>query len=483
MINLNPTPLYRESLSLLTDLYQLTMGYGYVKAGIAEREAIFHLFFRRYPFGGNLAIAAGLQMAVEWLQQFQFDRSDLDFLSILCGNDGHPLFDDAYLRYLSDLRLSCDIDALPEGTLVHPHQPLLRVRGSLLQGQLIETALLNILNFQTLIATKAARVCQAALGGSVLEFGLRRAQGIDGALSASRAAYIGGCAATSNVLAAKRYGIPVRGTHAHSWVMCFDTELEAFEQYAQAMPNNCIFLVDTYDTLEGIKNAIRVGEQLRQRGYRLGGIRLDSGDMAQLSIAARQLLDQAGFADARIVASNDLDENSIADLQAQGAQIAVWGVGTNLVTAADQPALGGVYKLGAIKDEQGNWEYRIKLSETAIKTSNPGCLQVRRYRDADGNISADMLYDELDPPTEHRIVGYDGASLHTISPLDYADLLIPVLRKGSLVAELPTLSDIRQYAQTQIAAYQAALHFRCGLAHNLHQRKTNMVNQHRILRP
>jgi nicotinate phosphoribosyltransferase len=468
------------SWTLLTDLYQLTMGYGYYKAGIAEREAVFHLFFRRYPFGGNYAIAAGLQAAITWLRAFKFDDSDLAFLATLCGNDGLPLFSADYLQYLGNLSFSCDIDAMPEGTLAHPHQPLLRVRGRLIEGQLIETALLNMLNFQTLIATQAARICQATQGESVLEFGLRRAQGVDGALSASRAAYIGGCAATSNVLAAKLYDIPVRGTHAHSWVMCFDTELAAFEQYAQVMPNNCIFLVDTYNTIEGVKNAIRVGQQLRQRGYSLAGVRLDSGDMAQLSIEARQLLDQAGFADALIVASNDLDEQSIIALKAKGAKIGVWGVGTNLVTAAEQPALGGVYKLGAIKDANGAWEYRIKLSEMPIKTSNPGILQVRRYTNAQGNALADMLYDELNTPTKIDIVSHDGASKRHIDPasIEQNDLLQPIFRQGKCVYDTPKLSEIRQYAQQQLANYEAK-DFTSGLAENLYQRKAAMIQAKR----
>ena len=237
---------------------------------------------------------------------------------------------------------------IPEGTIVFPHEPLLRVHGPLLQAQLLETALLNIVNFQTLVATKAARVVLAARGEPVLEFGLRRAQGIDGALAASRAAYLGGCAATSNVLAGRLYGIPVRGTHAHSWVMCFDDELEAFRAYARAMPNNCVFLVDTYDTLDGVRHAIEVGQELRRQGHEMIGIRLDSGDLAWLSIEARRMLDEAGFPKATIVASNELDEQIIASLKDQGATIGVWGVGTRLVTAYDQPALGGVYKLAAI---------------------------------------------------------------------------------------------------------------------------------------
>ncbi len=299
-----------------------------------------------------------------------------------------------FLTLIEGMTIDVDIDAIAEGTVVFAHEPLIRVTGPLWQCQWIETALLNLINFQTLIATKAARVCDAAVGQPVLEFGLRRAQGIDGALSASRAAYIGGCAATSNVLAGRLLGIPVKGTHAHSWVMCFDDELAAFDAYAAAMPNNCVFLVDTYDTIEGVRNAIVVGQRLRQSGHQMVGVRLDSGDLAQLSIAARRLLDEAGFENAAIVASNDLDEIEIEKLKQAGATIAVWGVGTNLVTARDQPALGGVYKLAAIQDSDGQWQPRIKLSELPIKTSTPGIQQIRRYYRG-RELAGDLIYSEL----------------------------------------------------------------------------------------
>src|SRR5213593_1299903 len=308
----------REGRALLTDLYQLTMAYGYWKSGRAEREAVFHLFFRHSPFQCGFTLTAGLAPTIEFLQAFQFTENDLAFLGTLRGNDDEKLFDRGFLDYLGTLRFSCDVDAIPEGTVVFPQEPLLRIQGPILQCQLFETALLNLINFQSLIATKAARVCLAARGEPVLEFGLRRAQGVDGALTASRSAYIGGCAATSNVLAGKLYGIPVRGTHAHSWVMSFDDEREAFRAYAEAMPNNCVFLVDTYDSLEGVRRAIEVGRTLRQRGHEIAGIRLDSGDLAYLSIEARRMLDAAGFEKATIVASNDLDEHIITSLKQQG---------------------------------------------------------------------------------------------------------------------------------------------------------------------
>jgi nicotinate phosphoribosyltransferase len=320
------------------------------------------------------------------------------------------------------------------------------------QCQLLETALLTIVNFQTLIATKAARICWAAQGAPVVEFGLRRAQGIDGGLGASRAAYIGGCEGTSNVLAGKLYGIPVRGTHAHSWVMAFDTEEEAFAGYAAVLPNNCVFLVDTYDTLAGVEHAIAVGRRLREQGHEMVGIRLDSGDLAHLSIAARRLLDEAGFPNAKILATNDLDERIIESLHAQGAKIGVWGVGTKLATAYDQPALGGVYKLGAIRNEAGSWEPKVKLSEQPAKTTIPGILQVRRCQLDDGS-PIDVIFDEtrgIDPrriaihpqiPTRRWRVSADSEG---------RDLLAPVVRAGRIVAGRDSLATIRQRVATEI---------------------------------
>src|SRR5436309_10028206 len=278
--------LLRGSLALLTDLYQLTMACAYWKSGRAGQEAAFYLSFRQPPFQGGFAIACGLAAAIEYIQQFRFEESDLAYLATIRGRDKQPLFDAPFLEYLSRLRLTCDLDAMAEGTVVFPHEPLLRVQGPILQAQIIETALLNFLNFQSLIATKAARICLATRGEPVIEFGLRRAQGIDGGLTASRAAYAGGCAGTSNVLAGKMCGIPVAGTHAHSWVMSFDSELKAFAAYARALPNNCVFLVDTYNSLKGVRHAIEIGRQLREQGQEMAGIRLDSGDLAFLSIQA-----------------------------------------------------------------------------------------------------------------------------------------------------------------------------------------------------
>ena len=354
---------HNHSISLLTDLYQLTMAYGYWNANMHDKESVFHMYYRTVPFKGRFCIACGLEDLIAFIDRFTFDQSDQDYLASLRGSDQNPLFTESFIRYLGDLKIDCDIDAVPEGTPIFPNEPIVRVQGSIIQCQLLESVILNIINFQTLIATKAVRICHAAQGDEVLEFGLRRAQGLDGALSASRAAYIGGCMGTSNVLAGKMFGIPVKGTMAHGWILAFEDELEAFKQYAEIMPNNCVFLVDTYSTLSGVSNAIRVGKQLKEKGYQLAGIRLDSGDLAYLSIEARKLLDKAGFKDTLIVVSNELDESLIQSLKIQKAKIDTWGVGTKLVTSYDQPALNGVYKLSAIRDQKANWNYKIKISD------------------------------------------------------------------------------------------------------------------------
>ncbi len=450
---------YRPPLGLLTDLYQLTMGLGYWKSGLADRQAVFHLNFRKNPFGGGYAIAAGLETALDYLEGLAFSDEDLAFLAGVPGNDGQPIFPEAFLEVLRGLRFSCDVDAVSEGSAVFAHTPLVRVTGPLLQAQLVETALLTVINFETLVATRAARVREAAGADTVLEFGLRRAQGIDGGLTASRAAYVGGVDATSNVLAARLFGIPTRGTHAHAWVMSFPSELEAFEAYAEAMPNNCVFLVDTYNTLQGVENAIRVGEQLRARGHRLAGVRLDSGDLAALSQAARARLDAAGFADAAIVASNDLDERLIASLKQQGAKIDVWGVGTKLVTAWDQPALGGVYKLSAIAREDGTWEPKVKLSEQMIKVSTPGILQVRRYR-RDGVPVGDLVTDLSRPSPEAPVlVDLMDDTLRAPLPADATaeDLLTPALRGGVRVRPREPASVSRARAMAEREALPAAV--------------------------
>lgn len=450
---------YNQSLALLTDLYQLTMAYGYWKSGMDRAESVFHLYFRKNPFGGGYTIAAGLEYLLDYVANFRFDESDLSYLATLTGNDAQPMFEQGFIDYLREMTLECDIHAVPEGTVVFPNEPLVRVQGPLLQAQLLETALLNIVNFQTLIATKASRVCLAAQGEPVLEFGLRRAQGIDGGISASRAAYLGGCAATSNVLAGKMYGIPVKGTHAHSWVMAFGSEVEAFDAYAHAMPNNVVFLVDTYNTIEGVKHAVEVGKRLRERGHELAGIRLDSGDLAYLSQEARRLLDEGGFSKATIVASNDLNEHLIESLKRQDAKINVWGVGTQLATAFDQPALGGVYKLAALKGDDGKWDYKIKLSEQVTKVSTPGILQVRRYSE-DGETVEDMIYDvEMGVPTEPVIVDpSDMTRRKRIRPgTSYQDLLVPVFAGGKAVYTPPSIHEIREQVKLNLAWFHPGI--------------------------
>ena len=384
--------LYKPTLGLLTDLYQITMAYGYWKSGRHTVQTTFQLFFRKAPFNNGFAICAGVETALELIERFRFSDEDISYLAEQTGNDGQPLFELEFLNYLSGLDMAVDIDAVSEGEAILAHEPILRVTGPIIPCQLLESALLTCINFQTLIATKAHRVCKAAQEDTVLEFGLRRAQGFDGALSASRAAYIGGVHATSNVLAGKLLDIPIKGTHAHAWVMMFDSEPEAFDAYANAMPNNCVFLVDTYDTLDGVQNAIKAGLQLRAHGHEMVGVRLDSGDLTALSILARTLLDEAGFPNAKIVASDSLNEHRIAQLKADGAQIDIWGVGTNLVTAQDQPALGGVYKLSAQRDTpDSEWTPKIKLSNSPIKVSNPGRLQIYRCIDADGVWQFDIM--------------------------------------------------------------------------------------------
>lgn len=479
--------LYRSSLSLLTDLYQLTMAYGYWKNGVADREAVFHLFFRKNPFDGGYALAAGLENAIDFIENFSFPEDDLAYLATLTGNDGQPLFEPDFMDFLRNMDFSCDVDAMPEGTPAFPHEPLLRIKGPLWQCQLLETPLLNMVNFQTLVATKSARICEVARGDTVLEFGLRRAQGIDGGLAASRAAYLGGAHATSNVLAGKLYGIPVKGTHAHSWVMAFDSEMEAFEAYARAMPNNCVFLVDTYDTLEGVRKATQVGLKMREQGHEMVGVRLDSGDLAKLSMGARKILDEAGFPDAEIVASNSLNDDTIVDIKSQGSGITVWGVGTKLSTCYDQPALGGVFKLAAIRGEDGEWDYKVKLSEQLIKVSNPGLIQVRRFY-RDGIPVADMLYnEEQDTDTEKLMDPLHAGEWTALPPSDrHEDLLQPVFRKGKLVYDRPTLHESRACGQRLLDSFPKKYRtltpteeYPVGLEENLYELKMQLIKSAR----
>jgi nicotinate phosphoribosyltransferase len=478
-------------MALFTDLYELTMGQVYWASDMKDLESVFYMFYRKNPFSGGYAIACGLEFVIDYLNNLKFTEDDISYLSTLVGNDRKPLFNKEYLAYLSEMKFECDVDAIPEGTVVYPHEPLIRVKGPIIQAQLIETALLTFINFQTLVATKAARLCQAAMGEPVLEFGARRAQGIDGAFSATRAAYIGGCSGTSNVWAAKHLGLPpntVKGTMAHSFVMSFDSEIDAFAAYAKAMPNNCLFLVDTYGTIEGVEHAIEAGKELRKRGFELAGIRLDSGDLAVLSHKARRMLNEAGFEKASIVASNDLDEWLIESLKRQNATIAVWAIGTRLVTAYDEPALGGVYKLSAIRRPGGIWEHKIKLSDQQVKVSNPGILQVRRYHTDAHNI-ADAIYDiHTDISNGCTLINPFDLTRQIRIPADtpYSDLLVPIFKEGKLVYQIPTLEDICQTrfrelyrTDTTVKRFDNPEDYKAWLEKSLYVTKTNLILERR----
>lgn len=477
--------IYKHSLSLLTDFYQLTMAYGYWKSGLSERESVFHLYFRKNPFQGGYTITSGLELVIDYINNFQFNKNDILYLKSLKGEDGKKLFDPEFLVYLNKMKFSCDLFAVLEGTIIFPNEPILRISGPLIQCQLLETPLLNIINFHTLITTKAARIVSAANGNPVFEFGLRRAQGIDGGLSASRAAYIGGCAGTSNTLAGKIFGIPVKGTHSHSWVMSFENELESFYSFAKAMPNNVVLLVDTYNSIEGIKKAIEVGRWLKSKGKKLIGIRLDSGDLAYFSIEARKLLDSAGFKETLIIASNDLNEHVIASLKEQKASISSWGVGTQLVTAFDEPALGAVYKLSAIKSQNGSWKHCIKLSEQSTKISTPGILQIRRFQNQ-FIFFADMIFNQLNTPENSNLTIIDPEDVNRFYqvPKDcqYEDLLISIFDKGKLIYNKPTLEEIRKRVMSMHKKFHISIqrllnphHYPAGLEKRLHDFKIDLI--------
>lgn len=472
------TYIYNQSLALLTDLYQLTMIYGYWKSGMADRQAVFHINFRRWPFQGGFAIAAGLESAIEFLEELRFSSTDLSYLEEL------DLFEKPFIKFLSDFSLELDVDAMPEGTLVFPYEPIIRVKGPIWQAQLLESALLNMINFQTLIATKAARVSMAASPDPVVEFGMRRAQGFDGAISASRAAFIGGCQATSDVIAGKLFGIPVTGTHAHSWIMAFDEEKKAFETYAEMRPKKCVMLIDTYNSIKGAKQAIKVAKSIKN--FDFAGVRLDSGDLARLSIEVRKLLDDAGFKKTKIMASNELDEYLIQDLKAQGAKITVWGVGTNLVTSKGQSALDGVYKLAAIQNEKGEWVHKLKLSEQTAKVTNPGILQVRRFFDGTFYIG-DAIYDELlkikEPCT---IVNQKDPNNQMNTEAHYLDLLVPIFRKGKQVYRSPPLKEMQALGKQELGRLPAAMlrftnpqPYFAGLEKTLYQKKLELIRSYR----
>ena len=444
----------RQNLTLMTDLYELTMMQGYFRHKDRNETVIFDAFYRSNPCGGGYAICAGLEQVIQYIRELHFEQEDLDYLASL------GIFDSDFLDYLKNFRFSGDIYAIPEGTVMFPREPIIKVIAPIMEAQLVETAILNIINHQSLIATKAARVCYAAKGDGIMEFGLRRAQGPDAGTYGARAAMIGGCIGTSNVLCGQLFDVPVKGTHAHSWIMSFPDEYSAFKAYADMYPEACILLVDTYDTLKsGVPNAIRVFTEMRSAGvpYGLYGIRLDSGDLAYLSKEARKMLDAAGFHDAVISASNDLDEYLIDSLKAQGAAITSWGVGTNLITSKDNPSFGGVYKLAAIQADDGSFIPKIKLAENSEKVTNPGNKKIYRVYDKEnGKIRADLicladeeynedadllLFDPLEPWKKTFLTG----GSYTLRPL-----MEQIFRAGQCCYSSPKVMDIRSYCQSEL---------------------------------
>ena len=443
-----------KTLTLLTDLYELTMMQGYFKNS-SNDMVVFDVFYRNNPNKNGYSIACGLEQVIDYIKNLSFSTSDIEYLSSL------NIFDADFLSYLENFKFKGDIYAIPEGTVVFPKEPILKVIAPIMEAQLVETAILNIINHQSLIATKAARVVYAAKGDGILEFGLRRAQGPDAGIYGARAAMIGGCVGTSNVLAGKLFGVPISGTHAHSWIMSFNDEYTAFKKYAHMYPNACILLVDTYDTLSsGVPNAIKVFTEMQQMGItsKVYGIRLDSGDLAYLSKKARKMLDNAGFTDAIISASSDLDEYLIDSLKTQGAKINSWGVGTNLITSKDCPAFGGVYKLAAIK-EQGSDDFtpKIKVSENSVKITNPGNKTIFRIYDKEtGKIRADLIslanetFDEtqdmiiFDPIDTWKKTKIEGGS-YTLR-----ELLVPIFKDGNCVYTSPSVMDIRNFCLNEL---------------------------------
>ena len=437
------------NLTLLTDLYELTMMQGYFK-NPTNQTVIFDMFYRTNPCGGSFAITAGLEQMIEYIENLHFAEEDIDYLR------GLHIFQEDFLEYLSTFRFTGDIYAIPEGTVVFPREPIVKVIAPIMEAQLVETAILNIINHQSLIATKAARVCYAARGDSIMEFGLRRAQGPDAGIYGARAAVIAGCAGTSNVLAGQMFNMPVLGTHAHSWIMSFPDEYTAFKTYAKMYPDSCTLLVDTYDVLKsGVPNAIRVFEEMREEGVKLTkyGIRIDSGDLAYLSKEAYKMLAATGFDDAIISASSDLDEYLIDSLKTQDAKINSWGVGTNLITSKDNPAFGGVYKLAAVKDAgSATFTPKIKLSENTEKVTNPGDKTIYRiYSKSTGKIKADLicLADEHFDPNETMII-FDPVDTWKKTKVlggtyELRELLIPVIRQGKRVYTSPEVMELREY--------------------------------------
>lgn len=431
-----------KNSALLTDFYSLTMAQALWENKKAEEQSVFYLFFRKAPFNGSFALYSGLSKVMDFIKTYRFRREDLKFLGSLNNSSGKKIFKPAFLNYLANLKLSLDVFSIKEGSVVFPLEPMIRVHGPLIQCQLMETPLLNLINFSTLISTKAARIRLAAQEDEVIEFGLRRAPGPDGGLTASLAAVIGGVSATSNVLAGKKFKIPLRGTHSHSWVMSFAREIDSFRAYAKSMAQECVFLVDTYSTLEGIKNAVLVGRELKAIGGKLLGIRLDSGNLSKLSKKARTILDTAGFSDTKIIASGDLDEYEIYRLKKLKSPIDIWGVGTKLVTGVNQGALDGVYKLGAIKNSKGDWDFKMKFTDKDAKMTLPGIIQARRFFSTKGALQ-DIIFNEVNPPLKKQMT----------SKNKWIDLLIPVFKKGKCVYHCPSLRNIQNYARKSMGQF------------------------------
>ncbi len=443
----------QATIGLLTDLYELTMAEGYWRSGLADMQACFTAFFRENPYGGGFTLVCGTGQLASLVENFRYSDADIAYLRNLQAPAGGALFSGEFLEWLAGWRPRVTIDALRDGDLAFPREPVVRVCGPIIDCQLLESALLNVVNFETLVATKAARVCLAAQGRPVAEFGLRRAQGPDGALSAARAAYVGGCASTSNLLAAKRYGIPASGTHAHAWVMAFPDELSAFRAYAQVSPNNCTLLVDTYDVMAGVDNAIVVGREMEQRGERLAGIRIDSGDLCALSQRARAKLDEAGLPYVKVIVSNDLDEHLVESLLLQGARVDGFGIGTKLVTCFDQPALSGVYKLSAKRMPGEGWTPVLKVSEQVYKRTIPGVQDLRRYYDASGMPVADMICTEDFPhDVQATIVDVNDPLLtRVVEGLRCEDMLVRMTQDGERTAAPEDLSCARARAAANLA--------------------------------
>lgn len=438
-----------RNLTMLVDFYELTMGNGYLKNGLGDKIVYFDLFFRRVPDKGGFAIFAGLEQVIEYIKNLKFTEDDIAYL------ESKGIFSSDFLEYLRNFEFKCDVWSVPEGTPIFPGEPLLTVRGPAIQAQFIETMLLLIVNHQSLIAAKANRIVRAAQGRPVMEFGSRRAQGGDGAIYGARAAFIGGCAGTACTLSDRKFGVPAMGTMAHSWIQLFESELEAFRAYAKCYPESCTFLVDTYNVLKsGVPNAITVFRELDKRGYRPGAIRIDSGDIAYLSKCARKMLDDAGFSDCRIIASNSLDEYIIRDLLDQGAPIDSFGVGERLVTSKSEPVFGGVYKLTAVEDS-GKIIPKIKLSENITKITNPGYKKVYRiFCRKTGKALADVvtLADEQIDSTKPYVI-FDPEFTYkkkTLVDFEAKELQIPVFKNGRCVYESPDVNSVKKYAQQQL---------------------------------